>query len=255
MLYQAELRSRPLKRGQISGFTFVCKPSFFFVPPLTGIHAVSVSDRRNSHLPLPPSFYEAGADVVASALLGHYLLRRTDAGVCGGMIVETEAYLADDPACHAFGGETSRNRAMFGLPGRAYVYLIYGMHHCVNAVCRPRGVGEAVLIRALAPVFGLEQMQARRPVLQSRELTNGPAKLCAALQIDRELDAVNICDARSLLFIAKNASRSAALRRWGPIAATPRIGITKAAHLPLRYLLAGSECVSRKAILREPFGS
>ena len=198
------------------------------------------------HVPLPPSFYESTADLVAPALLGHLLVRNTPDGPCGGVIVETEAYLADDPACHAFGGETARNRAMFGPPGRAYVYLIYGMHHCVNAVCRPRGVGEAVLLRALEPTLGVEQMRARRPVPRLRELTNGPAKLCSALGIRRELDSADVCDAGSALFIAGNPARAAVLRRLGPVKTTPRIGITKAAALPLRFLLAGSECVSRK---------
>ena len=196
-------------------------------------------------IPLPASFYEPAADVVAPALLGHLLVRNTPDGPCGGMIVETEAYLEADSACHAFGGETARNRAMFGPPDRAYVYLIYGMHHCVNAVCRPHGVGEAVLIRALEPNLGVEQMRARRPVPRFRELTNGPAKLCAALGIGRDLDAVDVCDARSALFIAANPARPDSLLKLGPVRTTPRIGIKKAAELPLRFLLAASEWVSR----------
>jgi DNA-3-methyladenine glycosylase len=195
---------------------------------------------------LPASFYEASADRVAPALLGHFLLRRSPEGWCGGMIVETEAYLTTDPASHAFGGETARNRAMFGPPGRAYVYLIYGMHYCVNAVCRPRGVGEAVLIRALAPTLGMERMRVRRGVLHERELTNGPAKLCAALEIDRKLDSTNLCEAASALVIGENARRAQAVAELGPLKVTTRIGITKAAELPLRYFLAGSQWVSRR---------
>jgi len=205
-----------------------------------------VTDSPGFFVPLPRSFYEPSADVVALALLGHLLVRNTPAGPCAGIIVETEAYLADDPACHAFGGERVRNRAMFGPPGHAYVYLIYGMHYCVNAVCRPRGVGEAVLIRALEPTVGLENLRARRRVARLRDLTNGPAKLCAALDIDRGLDALNICDAASGLFIARNTALEEVRRRFGPVAVTPRIGITKAAHLPLRFCLAGSEFVSRR---------
>src|SRR5882724_8972333 len=98
--------------------------------------------------PLPRSFYEPPADVVAPELLGQWLIRQTSAGPAGGPIVEVEAYLWDDASCHAFKGETLRNRVMFGPAGHGYVYLIYGVHCCINAVCQPRGVGEAVLIRA-----------------------------------------------------------------------------------------------------------
>jgi DNA-3-methyladenine glycosylase len=201
----------------------------------------------SSLVPLPRSFFEPAADVVAPALLGHLLVRRTPEGWCGGVIVETEAYLADDPACHAFGGETARNRAMFGPPGHAYVYLIYGMHHCVNAVCRPRGMGEAVLIRAIEPTLGLDAMRARRRVTNPRDLTNGPAKLCTALGIDRALDAVDVCDEASMLFIAHHPEHEASRRRLGSVLATPRIGITKAADWKLRFVLTGSEFLSRLA--------
>jgi DNA-3-methyladenine glycosylase len=196
--------------------------------------------------PLPPSFYDRPADVVAPELLGHALIRNTPRGLCGGLIVETEAYLAGDPACHAFGGRTERNRAMFGPPGRAYVYLIYGMHYCVNAVCRPRGVGEAVLIRALEPTFGVELMQACRSVKRSHDLTNGPAKLCAALDIERSLEDTDLCDAASSLFIARNPNADSDHERLGPVARGPRIGITKAAALPLRFFLKGSAFVSSR---------
>lgn len=202
--------------------------------------------------PLPRSFYEPAADVVAPALLGHLLVRRAAEGWCGGVIVETEAYLADDPACHAFRGETARNRAMFGPPGHAYVYLIYGMHFCVNAVCRPRGAGEAVLIRAIEPTLGLDAMRLRRRVAHPRELTSGPAKLCAALGIDRALDAVDMCDAGSALFIARHPQHEEARRELGPVRATPRIGITKAADWELRFLLAGSAFVSGSSKLKVP---
>jgi len=195
--------------------------------------------------PLPRSFYDRHANVVAPALLGHVLIRNTPEGPCGGLIVEAEAYLADDPACHAFGGQTERNRAMFGLPGRAYVYLIYGMHFCVNAVCRPRGVGEAVLIRALEPTVGLDLMRARRPVNRSHDLTNGPAKLCAALGIERDLDETDLCDAASALFIVRNPDADSMRDELGPIVQGPRIGITKAAAMPLRFFLKRSAFVSR----------
>src|SRR2546421_9629659 len=128
----------------------------------------------NDFIPLPRSFYEPSAKVVGKRLLGHWLIRNSAAGPCGGPIVEAEAYLSDDPACHGFPGETARNRVMFGKPGHGYVYLIYGYHFCVNAVCRPTGVAEAVLIRAIEPLLGEDFMQRQRPVNKPRNLTNGP---------------------------------------------------------------------------------
>ena len=196
--------------------------------------------------PLPRSFYVPSANVVASELLGHFLVRNEACGISGGTIVETEAYLADDPACHSFGGETARNRSMFGPPGHAYVYLIYGYHYCVNAVCRPTGYGEAVLIRAIAAEFGEEAMRKRRAVAKKEELTKGPAKLCEALGIDRKLDGVDLCVPASPLFIAENPGRYKLLAGSGPITADRRIGITKAADLALRFYLAGSPFVSRR---------
>src|ERR1041385_4535203 len=121
---------------------------------------------------LPRSFYEPSAKVVARELLGHFLIRNTSSGPCGGEIVETEAYVENDPACHGAPGPTKRNRVMFGPPGHVYVYLIYGFHFCVNAVCRPPGVGEAVLLRAVETTFGEEFMRHERLVGEARELTN-----------------------------------------------------------------------------------
>jgi DNA-3-methyladenine glycosylase len=197
--------------------------------------------------PLSRSFFEPAADVVAPRLLGQWLIRRTPAGVCGGPIVEVEAYLNDDPACHAFGGETNRNRAMFGHPGHAYVYLIYGYHFCVNAVCQARGIGEAVLIRALEPLFGGELMRQCRAVKDQRELTNGPAKLCEAMEIDRRLDGVDLTDPTSPLHIAVNPSLDEFVQSRVPIITGTRVGITKAAHLPLRSYLDGSAFVSKRS--------
>jgi DNA-3-methyladenine glycosylase len=178
--------------------------------------------------------------------LGQLLIRNTPLGPIGGMIVETEAYLRDDPACHAARGLTRRNRVMFGPPGHAYVYLIYGYHYCVNAVCQHAGIGEAVLIRALEPTIGEEFMRAHRTARKRCELTNGPAKLCEAMKIERELDGVDLCDPGTLLFIAANPRLQQDLKRLGPIVTTTRIGITKAATLPLRFYVDGSEFVSRK---------
>jgi DNA-3-methyladenine glycosylase len=197
--------------------------------------------------PLPQTFYRPSAETVAPRLLGHWLVRRTKNGFCGGPIVETEAYLVDDPASHGFVGQTSRNRVLYGPPGYAYVYFIYGTYFCVNAVCREAGHAEAVLIRAIEAEFGVEQMMARRPVGKSILLTNGPGKLCVALDIDRKLDGENLCIAKSDLFIAANPEVDAFRRKRGPVVTTTRIGITKAAHLPLRFYLAGSAFISKPA--------
>jgi DNA-3-methyladenine glycosylase len=197
-------------------------------------------------VPLPESFYEPSAEVVAPQLLGHWLLRRTADGVCGGPIVETEAYLIGDPASHAFKGETARTRVMFGPPGRAYVYLIYGFHYCVNVVCHPPGRAEAVLIRAIEPRFGEEEMRRNRRTESAINLTNGPGKLCAALGITRALDGADLCDVKGELFIASNPEREAWLSERGPMVTTTRIGLTKAADRPLRYYLDKSTFISRR---------
>jgi DNA-3-methyladenine glycosylase len=197
--------------------------------------------------PLRRSFYQPSAAVVAPRLLGHWLIRNSPEGICGGPIVETEAYLVDDPASHGYGGETARNRAMFGPPGRAYVYLIYGFHFCVNAVCHRPGRAEAVLIRAIEAEFGEGLMRDKRQVATTVGLTNGPAKLCGALAIDRRLDATDLCDPAGPLFIAKNPHIAKFRRMRGPAIIATRVGITRAAHLPLRFFLEKSTFVSRRA--------
>jgi DNA-3-methyladenine glycosylase len=160
--------------------------------------------------------------------------------------VETEAYLRDDPACHAAPGLTARNAIMFGPPGYAYVYFIYGVHYCVNAVCQPEGLAEAVLIRALEPKWGVEIMERNRKLNSPAGTTNGPGKLCQALSIGRALNGADLCDVRSDLFIAKNPERKRLFAAAGPIVSATRIGLTKAADLPLRFLLTNSAWVSRK---------
>ena len=196
--------------------------------------------------PLPRGFYEPSAKVVARELLGHFLIRNTPNGPCGGAIVETEAYLVGDAACHAAPGLTKRNRVMFGHPGHAYVYLIYGFHFCVNTVCRPAGIAEAVLLRAVEVTFGEKLMSVHRTAGRVRELTNGPGKLCQAMNITRTLDGVDLCDAKSELFIAENPDVKKFRKEKGPRITTTRIGITKAAEMPLRFYLVGSEFVSRR---------
>jgi DNA-3-methyladenine glycosylase len=196
--------------------------------------------------PLPRSFYFPSAKVVAPRLLGHYLLRRTPQGLAGGPIVEAEAYITNDPGCHAFVGLTNRNRAMFGPPGHAYVYLIYGFYHCFNAVCAREHIGEAVLIRAIEAQFEIPWMRVNRPVEKDTALTSGPGKLCVALDIDRALDTADLCDANSPVFIAENPEVKSFRRRLGPRITTTRIGLTQAADWPLRFYLANSAFVSRK---------
>jgi DNA-3-methyladenine glycosylase len=203
----------------------------------------SLPDLRDLQ-PLPRSFYEPSARSVAPALLGHWLLRRTEEGLCGGPIVETEAYLQDDAACHGAVGLTPRNRVMFGPPGAAYVYLIYGLHYCVNAVCQPSGTAEAVLIRAVEAAFGRKLMLRQRPTPRMESLTNGPAKLCQAMSIDRSLDGADLCKISSPLLIVSNPQILRFLQDRGPLVTTTRIGITRDATLQLRFVLRDSLFIS-----------
>jgi DNA-3-methyladenine glycosylase len=135
---------------------------------------------------------------------------------------------------------------MFGPPGHAYVYFIYGMHFCVNAVCLPPGRAEAVLIRAVEPLLGLEILKKNRPVTRLHDLASGPAKLCDAMAIDRSLDGTDLCSPRSHLRIAANPDVGRYLAEHGPVVTTARIGINQAASLPLRFYLARNAHVSRK---------
>jgi DNA-3-methyladenine glycosylase len=139
---------------------------------------------------------------------------------------------------------------MFGPAGHGYVYLIYGYHFCVNAVCRPAGVAEAVLVRAIEPMFGEAFMRHQRPVSKLRDLTSGPAKLCEALSIDRGLDGIDLCDPKATLWIAENPAVEDFRKTQGPIITTTRIGISKAAAMPLRFYLDGSACVSQRVVER-----
>ena len=154
----------------------------------------------------------------------------------GGIIVEVEAYSPDDPASHAFRGRTERNASMFGPPGTLYVYRSYGIHWCVNVTCEGVGVGAAVLLRALEPTSGLDQMRNRRGEVADRLLCAGPGRLTQALGITSEHDGLSIGKAPFAL-----APPPAAVE----IAETPRVGITKAADVPWRYVIKGSRWVSR----------
>lgn len=180
---------------------------------------------------MPPDFYARPILDLAHALIGCELL--VD-GV-GGVIVETEAYHAGDPASHSFAGPTERNRAMFGTAGRAYVYRSYGMHWCLN-VTGGTEPGAAVLLRALEPTRGLDIMAARRRTADPRKLCAGPGRLCEALGVNREHDGLPLDIAPFALAAGPDAPA---------VVAGPRIGITKAADLPWRFGLAGSRFLSR----------
>jgi DNA-3-methyladenine glycosylase len=196
---------------------------------------------RRSRLgaPFPFAFYDRSTEIVSRELLGAVLECTTADGVTRGVIVETEAYLGPhDPACHAVAGLTARTEHLFGPPGRSYVYLIYGMYWCFNAVTRERGHGSAVLVRAVAPIDGLELMRRRRPkAKRDRDLTNGPGKLCLAMGIVGAMSGASL------------RTGPIVIRRGSPVpdddvVVTPRIGITQAAEWPLRYFVRDDPYVS-----------
>ncbi|MEP6999312.1 MAG: DNA-3-methyladenine glycosylase [bacterium] len=196
---------------------------------------------RRSRLgpPLPARFYNRPTELVARELLGTVLQCTTPDGVTRARIVETEAYTGpDDPACHAAAGLTSRTAPLFGPPGLAYVYFIYGMYWCVNAVTRERGHGAAVLVRAVHPTEGIELMRQRRPrVRRDRDLTNGPGKLCQAMGISGAMNATSLRSGAIII-------RSAEPVRDDDVVITPRIGITRAADWPLRFFVRDDPFVS-----------
>ena len=202
---------------------------------------------RGSRAALPRGFYLRPTVEVARDLLGAFLVHRSPEGTTVGRIVETEAYLGGvDPASHAYRGETARNRSMFGAPGRAYVYFIYGVHWCLNVVTAPRGVGEAVLLRALEPVEGLDRMRRRRGVEAERALCSGPGKLVQAMGIGRGHDGADLVRG-DLTIRPRGAWEPRLPGAWDEaVVVAPRVGITKAADLPLRFYLADNPHVSRR---------
>jgi len=196
--------------------------------------------------PLRVDFYDRDPRRVARGLLGKVLVRRSGRARMAGRIVEVEAYLGtDDAAAHAAAGLTPRNRVLFGPPGRSYVYFIYGNYYCLNVSCLPDGVAGGVLFRALEPLAGLRAMARNRGLRGELTehtqllLTSGPGRLCEAMKITRAKDNnLDMTSPKSGVWIGDDGYRPPR------IAVTPRIGITKSAEHPLRYIIAGNEFVS-----------
>lgn len=213
----------------------------------------SVNQRYETLAPMRRAFYGRDVVMVSREILGKVLVRQEERRIRAGRIVEVEAYLGTtDPAAHAAAGKTERNFVLFGPPGHAYVYFIYGNHYCLNISCEPKGKAGGVLIRALEPLTGLELMaQARgyegplEKTTERRMLASGPGRLAEAFDITRERDNdKDVTSAKSDLRIVDDGFRPE------KIVATPRIGITKAAQEELRFVLAGNGFVSGKAISR-----
>jgi DNA-3-methyladenine glycosylase len=215
------------------------------------------------HTPLPRSFFNRDPRLVARELIGKLLVRRlapvagaasvaayptSQAPLLAGRIVEAEAYLGLlDPGAHAYRGITPRNAVLFGPPGHAYVYFIYGNHFCTNISCQPAGQAGCILLRALEPVSGLNEMAALRGLTlppnpspaQLRRLTSGPGRLSQALAITRPRDnAKDLCSRTSDLYIAADSTPAPR------VSATPRINVTRAPHDLWRFILAGNPFVS-----------
>ena len=186
-------------------------------------------------------FYEQNTLDVARQLLGMHLVRRHAQGTTVGRIVETEAYVGpEDKACHAARGRTARTEVMFGEPGHAYVYFIYGFHYMLNIVTEREGFPAAVLIRAVQPVRGISLMKKRRGTVEARNLASGPGKLCQAFAIDRALNGGDMCG--SVLYVRDSGEAAP------EILTTPRIGVDYAGewkHKPFRFLIGGNAFVSK----------
>jgi DNA-3-methyladenine glycosylase len=201
----------------------------------------SLGDIVNADV-VPRGFYQRPTVEVARDLLGKLLVRRTPAGTVVVRINEVEAYLGpDDPACHTYGGRrTQRVRSMWGAAGHAYVYLIYGMHHCLNLVTVGLGAGEAVLLRGAVPVSGLELIRQRRGArVIGSALCDGPGKLCQALAVDRADDGRDLCLEGSPLRVCDDGVTVAE----GLVRRVPRVGVRSAgaaADWPLRFLAVSS---------------
>ena len=211
---------------------------------------------ESSERVLPQQFYARDPRIVARELLGKILVRTVSTGAKrrrrSGRIVEVEVYLGEgDLAAHSAAGKTERNKVLFGPPGHAYVYFIYGVHYCLNFSCMPEGQAGCVLLRALEPVEGLEEMAQARGLSRERlssipglkMLTSGPGRLCEALSITRQkLNGERLYAPESSLKIVEDGWRPQEIRE------TTRIGITKSHHMQLRYFIAGNAFVSGKKL-------
>ena len=200
-------------------------------------------------------FFAAAPELVAPRLLGKLLVRRTKTGILAGRIVEVEAYLGPhnqppDPAAHSHRGLTPRNAVLFGLAGHAYVYAIYGRYFCMNISCEREGLAGCVLLRALEPVEGLEQMARNRGVAAdapARMIASGPSRLCQALEITRPMhNGLDLLDPDSPLQVRDDGAAA------GEVAVTARIGLSVALDLPMRFCVAGHKCVSGPRTLSLP---
>jgi len=174
---------------------------------------------------------------LARALLGKVLVREVGGAIAAGRIVETEAYLQHDPACHAFRGMTPRNRSLFLEHGHAYVYLCYGTSYLLNVSSEAGGIGSGVLLRALEPLYGTDHMQRYRSHVKLNDLMRGPGRLTAALRVDRRHDGLNLFTDRQLWIGQDGHSVTS-------IGESVRIGLSKAADERLRYFVTGNRCVS-----------
>ena len=202
---------------------------------------VESARRARQAPPLPREFYDRPTEIVARDLLGAVLECRTREGVASGRIVETEAYLGeDDLACHAAVGRTARSDPLYGAPGIAYVYFIYGMYWCFNAVTRAEGEPSAVLVRALEPLKGIRLMRERRSLRSQRDvdLTNGPGKLCLALGITGQHNRHPLDRPPLLIRRGSDVPREAVI-------VSPRVGISRSADWPLRWFIADNPYVSK----------
>jgi DNA-3-methyladenine glycosylase len=197
------------------------------------------------------AFFKRDVVKVAKDLLCGYIKHATRHGIVGGLIVEDEAYsMYDDPGAHSFRGVTERNKVMFGPPGHAYMYFTYGNHWMFNIVAEKEGIGAAVLVRALQPVEGIAYMWERRPKAKKEcDLTSGPGKLAAALNLGKNEYGVDLMDGEFSVLLPEPEYRKKLIREYGGVTVTTRIGLTQGAELPYRFYLTEHPCVSvRKKI-------
>jgi DNA-3-methyladenine glycosylase len=193
----------------------------------------------SNQTPLPRSFYQQSTLSVASALLGKYLYRKWRNSYIVGKIVETEAYIGeDDPACHAARGKTRRNAIMYGPPGFTYIYFIYGMYFCLNVVTESEGFPAAVLIRAVEPIDGIEQMKKFRKIEDVQNLSNGPGKLCQAFHLDRKQNGMDLCGMELFITHGEEIAGTSVVR-------SKRVGIKVGVDHLWRFFIKNNSYVSK----------